>query len=425
MMFDNRERIAVIGAGVAGVVASHILQEKYSVTLFEKNSSIGGHTNTVVLESGPDAGTAVDTGFIVLNNKTYPLFHGFLASLDVPVRWSEMSFSFFCERTNFTYAGSGLNGLFAERKNLFQSDFYRMLFDIARFCKEGSKRLLQGNFSGMTLGEFLRDAKIGPLAVDCYVLPMGAAIWSTPVREILDFPAESFARFFQNHGLLSFKDRPQWQTVVGGSHAYLKKFREQFTGTIVENARIENVVRDGNGITVSFRDGRRQEFSKVVLATHADQALNLLADPTPEERSALGVWSYQKNKTVLHTDASVLPPLKRAWASWNSVREARDNAQEQVSVSYNMNILQGLKTAKTYCVSLNRIGPIDEKSVIAEFLYEHPTYTQAAIDSQSKLLNLNGKNNTFFCGSYFGYGFHEDAVRSAYGVAERLLGASA
>lgn len=415
-----RERIAIVGGGVSGIVAAHLLQRCADVTLFERNHYLGGHTNTVVLERGPDAGLAVDTGFIVLNNKTYPLFHRFLVDLEVPVRWSDMSFSYYSELTKEQYAGTTINGLFADRKNILRPRFYRFLGEIARVCRSAGRALEQKGFRNRTLGAYLRDERFSEDVISWYLLPMGAAIWSASREDIEGFPAESFFRFFANHGLLSLLNRPKWQTVVGGSHSYVKRFKERFTGTIVLDAGVERIERSTDGPVVFRRERAPERFDRVVVAAHADEALKLLADPSPEEQRLLGAWRYQPNRTVLHTDVSVLPPLRRAWASWNYTQEVGLNGDMPVSVSYHMNTLQGLKSAADYCVTLNRIGAIREDKIIAEFNYMHPTFDQRAMATQAELPSLNGARSTYFCGSYFGYGFHEDAVRAACGVAEQF-----
>ncbi len=419
-MSGTRERVAVVGGGVAGIVASHLLQRCADVTLFERNRYLGGHTNTVVLERGPDVGLGVDTGFIVLNNKTYPLFHRFLADLSVPVRWSDMSFSYYSELTHEQYAGTTLNGLFADRRNLVRPRFYRFLAEIARVCRTASRALEQNGFGDRTLGAFLKDGRFSEDVITWYLLPMGAAIWSASREDIEGFPAESFFRFFANHGLLSLLNRPRWQTVVGGSHSYVKRFKERFTGKLELDAGVEGVSRTDGAAIIHRRGGVQERFDRVVIAAHADEALKLLVDPSEEEQRLLGAWRYQRNRTVLHTDTTVLPPLRRAWASWNYTQETGLNGDMPVSVSYHMNTLQGLKSPVDYCVTLNRLGPIREEKIIAEFDYMHPTFDRTAMATQSLLPSLNGKRATYFCGSYFGYGFHEDAVRAACGVAEQF-----
>ena len=412
-------RIAVVGAGVAGVVSAHLLQNEHEVVLFEANDYIGGHTNTKLVPSGPDEGTAVDTGFIVLNDKTYPLFHSFLADLDVPVRWSDMSFGYYCEDSGLQYAGTTVNGLFAQRKNLIDKRFWSFLSELRRFCKNSLKSRLHLS-DDISLGNYLRSGGYSDYFVRHYLFPMAAAIWSAPSTEILNFPARSFLNFFHNHGLLSLSDRPRWQTVDGGSHRYVQKFLERFTGKVFLKTKIDQIVRDDQRVTIISNGGERDVFDSVVIATHADQALRLLAQPSEDELRLLGAWHYQKNHAVLHTDSSILPPLRRSWASWNYLRAREDVAQQPVAVTYYMNLLQGLDVIEDYCVTLNCVERIDPKKILFEMNYEHPQYNYSAVSSQAELKNLQGRANTYFCGSYFGYGFHEDAVRSAFEMAKRI-----
>lgn len=413
-------RIAVVGSGVAGVVAAHLLSRRHQVILFEKRTRLGGHTHTVMIEDGPDAGTAVDTGFIVCNNKTYPEFHRFLEELRVPWRWSNMSFGFWDEGTGLQYAGTDLNGLLAQRTNALRPGFVWMLWEITRFARAALRDLDAGRLRGLTLREYLDRGGYSQGFVRNYLLPMGAAIWSTRASRMLRFPAETLVRFFRNHGLLSFKDRPRWQTIVGGSHQYLRAFTSRFPGEIRLGTRIEAVERHEDRISLRHKDGSREEFDQVVFATHADQVLPLLADPSDEERRLFGAWSYEKNRVLLHTDESVMPPLRRAWASWNYTREALGDERTALSMTYYMNKLQGLRTERSYLVTLNRARPVNERAILRELVYTHPLYTPESLATQEPLRALSGNRRTWFAGSYLGYGFHEDAVRSALAVARRF-----
>jgi predicted NAD/FAD-binding protein len=356
------QQIAVIGAGVAGIVAAHRLQKNYRVTLFEQAERLGGHTHTVVIADGPDAGTPVDTGFIVFNEATYPMFIAFLDELGVASRETEMSFGLYCRQTDLIYAGNTFNGLFAQRANLLRPQFYRFLLEIGRFCRQASADLTDENDLG-TLEDYVRRHRFMPFMVDNYLKPMAAAIWSTPAGQVTAFPARPFLRFFSNHGLLSLHNRPRWRTVCGGSHRYVKAFADRFTGTIRLNSAIERIRRTEEGVLLEFADQHQERFDRVVIATHADQALRLLADPTAEEARLLGAWQYEANTTVLHTDLSVLPPLSRAWACWNFRREA--GPEQGVYVTYSMNILQGLTTRNHYLVTLNRPEGYDPRQVVA------------------------------------------------------------
>ncbi len=419
-------KVAVIGSGVAGIVSAYLLDrsQRYRVTLFEADSRLGGHTSTVVIKRGEDEGLAVDTGFIVLNDRTYPLFTEFLNQLAVPIRSSDMSFSFEDRGSGFVFAGTTLNGLFAQRTNIFSPQFYHLLGEIMRFGKEGQHFLRNSDSSATpTLREFVEAGRYSNFMRDCYLLPISAAIWSAPLSTILDFPARSFLSFFSNHGLLSVRHRPVWQTVVNGSHQYLKAFASKFSGTIKLDSRVVSIARAmaNTSQVVTTANGERQEFDAVIIATHADQALRMLKDPSLAEQSLLGSWRYQRNDVVLHTDKRQLPNNRRAWASWNYIREQDADAAASVSVTYHMNRLQGLKSKKEYCVTLNAPQRIAEGEVVTRFVYEHPVYDAQSVATQQKLTELQGVDNRYFCGSYFGYGFHEDAVRSAVEVS-RLLG---
>lgn len=408
---DVRRRVAVIGGGVAGIVAAHLLQDFCEVTIFEKEDYLGGHTHTVSVPHGPDAGTPVDTGFIVFNEATYPLFIRFLEELKVPSRETQMSFGFHCERTGLFYAGTDLAGIFAQRSNVFSARYYRFLFEIVRFCRQGKADLTHAQELG-TLDDYVARHRFSPFMVENYLLPMAAAIWSTPAGRVGQFPALSFLRFFNNHGLLSLLDRPKWRTVAGGSCSYVRAFLRRFRGTVRLETPIARVLRGAAGVSVEVAGEEPRIFDDVFIAAHADQALRLLGDPSPEEARLLGAWRYEENTTVLHTDVSVLPPTPKAWACWNFRREARE--ESRVYVTYAMNLLQGLSAQKQYLVTLNRPSPHEESQVLASLVYHHPVYTRDSMDTQSSLASLNGQRSTYFCGSYFGFGFHEDAVRSSH-----------
>lgn len=416
MTHPGKRNIAIIGTGVAGITAAHLLRRKNSVTLFEKNDRLGGHTNTIVLEKGPDAGTPVDTGFIVCNNKTYPLFHKFLGQLNCSARTSDMSFGFFSEQTGFYYAGTSFSGLFARRSNFVRPSFYRFLRDILAFGQRALNDLANNAIGDQTMADYVKNEH--PETVRYFVVPMAAAIWSATQRDILKFPAASMLAFWRNHGLLSLKDRPQWQTVVGGSHAYLQTFRQGFEGRIVLNAAIKTIHRQSDRVVIRHRDGREETFDGVVIATHADDALALLEKPTADEQRLLGTWRYQENRTLLHTDATFLPHNRRAWASWNYLERKEQRDDQPVPVSYWMNLLQGLKTRHDYIVTLNPDREPAKGALIKDILYHHPVYDRAAVATQTELPALQGVNRTWYCGSYFGHGFHEDAVRSAVEMAK-------
>lgn len=411
-----RPRIAVIGAGVAGLTAAYLLGRDHDVTLFERNEDPGGHTHTIAVPDGPDAGTPVDTGFIVMNHRNYPLFSRLLAHLGVRLQDSDMSFSYHCERTGFQYAGTGWNGLFAQRRNLASPAFWRMLRDILRFNARARRDLAAGGLAGQELGEYVARQGLSREFAERYLYAMAAAIWSAPPSEIRRFPALSFVRFFENHGLLSLSEAPRWKTVAGGSRTYVEAMLRRFSGRLRLRAEVRAVRRGLEGVAVATAEGA-ERFDRAVIAAHADEALALLEDPSEEERRLLGAWGYSTNRTVLHTDATVLPPLRRAWASWNYAREAAAGEEAPVSLTYHMNRLQRLRTQAEYCVTLNRTAPIPAQRVIRELVYTHPRYSPAALASQPELQRLNGARRTWFCGSYFGYGFHEDAVRAGVQAA--------
>jgi predicted NAD/FAD-binding protein len=359
----------------------------------------------------------VDTGFIVFNEATYPLFISFLDDLGVSSRATEMSFGFHCEASGLSYAGTDMNGLFAQRGNLLSLRYWRFLAEIVRFCRQARADLEAGDEDLGTLDEYVRSRGFMPYMVENYLLPMAAAIWSTPAGRVGRFPALSFLRFFANHGLLSLVDRPRWRTVQGGSCIYVRAFLRRFQGTVRLKAPVVRVLRTADGVLVEVRGEEPRLFDEVVIAAHADQALRLLGDPSADEERLLGAWTYEENRTVLHTDESVLPPQTAAWACWNFRRE---EGAKQVYVSYWMNLLQGLAGERQYLVTLNRPSPHDARTVLADLVYHHPVYTRESMATQRELSELNGRRSTWFCGSYFGYGFHEDAVRAGHEAARSI-----
>jgi predicted NAD/FAD-binding protein len=414
-MTDRAEKIAVIGSGAAGLTAAHLLQRKNEVTILEKNARLGGHTNTFVIPDGPDAGTPVDTGFIVMNHRNYPLLTRLFRQLGVELRNSDMSFGYHDAPSGLQYCGSGLDGLFAQRANLVKPSFIRMVRDTLRFFRTAQEDLQKKALIEESLGDYLRKNGFRQDFIDHHIIPMGSAIWSTPCEEMMEFPALSFIRFFNNHGLLSVKNRPQWKTVVGGSCDYIKRMEDTWTQVDVRlNAGIAGIKRDAEGVEITFGDGEPERFDQVVIATHADQALRLLRDPGEEEKKLLGCWNYSRSRTLLHTDDSVMPPLRKVWSSWNFTRLDGN----RTCLTYDMNRLQGLSTQNRYLVSLNL--PQDPNGIISEIIYEHPMFTRDALALRPRLKQLNGRNRTWFAGSYFGNGFHEDAVRSGVEVAEAL-----
>ena len=413
-------RIAIVGAGVAGITAAYLLQRDHQVSLYEKNGYIGGHTHTLTIPNGPDAGTPVDTGFIVFNDRTYPILNRFFRALGVSIRNSDMSFGYFHKESGFQYASSNLSSLFAQRRNLLSPGYWSMLAEVLLFNRMVLRRLQNGLLEDLTLGQFLRRFRFSARFREQYLFPMVAAIWSAPDLEVDRFPMLTFARFFDNHGLLTVHRHPQWYYVAGGSHTYVKAFLDQFRGEVFTRADIGSIQRSNGCVTLKNADGSTQTFDRVVIATHADEACRLLDDPSDDERRLLGAWRYSTNQTYLHTDLAWMPSNPNAWASWNIIRGIRSDNSSPVTLTYHMNRLQRLKTRNQYLVTLNPFRPIAEEKIIAHMTYTHPVFTFDSLGTQPDLARLNGVRNTFFCGSYFGYGFHEDAARSGVQAASAM-----
>ena len=407
-------RVAVIGTGIAGLVAARLLRTRYQVTVFEAAGRIGGHTVTTEVRT-PAGPLAVDAGFIVYNEPNYPHFVRLLRDLGVATRTTSMSFSVVSERTGVEYAGTDLNTFFAQRGNLLRPRHYRFLAGILRFNRE-AKRLIAAR-SGGTLGEFLSAHRLGPALAEQYVIPLTAAIWSTDPRRILDAPALFLLRFLDNHRLLDLAGRPVWRVIRGGSQQYVERLTRPFRDRIFVGAPVRRLRRRADGVEVATDSGR-DLFDQVVVATHSDQALAMLDRPTRPESAVLGAIRYQPNRAVLHTDVSVLPRRRRAWASWNY--RAPAVAGRPVAVTYNMTRLQSLPTATAYCVSLNLEDAIDERQVIARFDFRHPLFDRAAVAAQARRAEVSGADRIHYCGAYWGHGFHEDGVVSALAVARRL-----
>lgn len=412
-------KIGVIGAGVAGLTAAHLLSQKYDVTLIESENRIGGHTNTIeVEENGVKIG--VDTGFIVLNDRNYTNFKKLLASLDVKIRDTDMSFSYYDQNDGFNYAGTGITGYFAQKKNFFSPKHYRFLLNVKKYSKKAANDVSSDSLLDETLGEYLIRNEFPKDIIDKFMIPMGAAVWSGSRSEIANFPVKMFLKFFDNHGILDLNNAPQWHTVIGGSYTYVKKIINTFNGNIIKGNGAKSIVRKKNGVLICLLNGEELMFDKVVCATHADQTYRMIEDITNEEKNILEPWEYSKNKTILHTDTSIMPPSKSAWACWNYVKDIDSKDDDDVSVTYYMNRLQGLKTHNDYLVTLNPTKEIPKDKIIYETEYTHPKFTHLSISTQEKIPEVNGSNNLYFCGSYCRYGFHEDAVLSAVNVAKKL-----
>lgn len=424
MSAQGAQRIAVIGSGISGMAAGWYFSAHHEVTLFEAASRLGGHTATVdVAVNGNDY--AIDTGFIVFNDWTYPHFQRLLEALEVAAQPTEMSFSVHETERDFEYNGHTLSSLFAQRRNLVSPAFYRLLREIMRFNREATRDLDQQRLaSAMTLGDYLDQHGYDEAFQRRYLLPMGAAIWSASLDDLRGFPLAFFVRFFRNHGLLSLTNRPQWYTVAGGSRAYISALTAPYAERIRLNTPVTAITRDATGVTVTTAAGS-ERFDRVVLACHADQALALLADASPAERDVLSAMPYQDNEVVLHTDTRLLPRRRRAWASWN-YRLDRRGARDGVSVTYNMNILQRLNADTTFCVTLNDSASVDPAQVLGRFTYAHPRFTLAGQAAQARHGEICGApathGRTHFCGAYWRNGFHEDGVWSALRVARALGG---
>lgn len=412
-------KIAVIGAGVAGLTAAHILSKKHNITLIEKDERIGGHTNTInVKENGKEIG--VDTGFIVLNDRNYPHFKKLLENLDIEIRNTDMSFSYYDENDGFNYAGTGISGYFSQKKNLFSPKHYRFLLNVKKYSKIAAKDVENKELLDETLGEYLVRKNFPSEIKDKFMIPMGAAVWSGSRKDILNFPVKMFLRFFDNHGILNLNNAPQWHTVSGGSCTYVRKILDKFNGTLIKGNGVTEIRRRDNLVTLKLEKGEALTFDKVVCASHADQTYRMIKDLTKKEEKILKPWEYSKNVTILHTDRTFMPPTKSAWACWNYVKNKDSNDKDDVSVTYYMNRLQGLKTSKDYFVTLNPSRNVPKDKTIFETIYTHPKYTQTAISTQENIETVNGTNKLYFCGSYCRYGFHEDAVMSAVSVAKQL-----
>ena len=416
---SDRKRIAIVGAGVAGITAAWLIGKRHDVTLIERNDYVGGHTNTIDVREPSGAQVPVDTGFIVCNPVTYPQFYRLLAEWGVTLRDSDMSFGYCCEASGLGYVGPSLREFCRQYGNFFRLAFLRMLLEQRRFNRRASADLDCGRLDDTSLDVYLSRIGATDYFLTNYLLPIAAAVWSSPDAGMLQFPASTFIRFFRNHGLLDPSHAPTWQTVVGGSKAYVSAFRSKFKGEVISNAPVRAVERHDDRVTVHFHRGDSRSFDEVVMAAHADESLAMLADASGQERALLSAWTYHRNPTVLHTDASIMPANRRLWASWNYHRRTSQSADAPVPITYYMNRLQGLKSDRDYFVSLNAGDAIDPAKVIYSVNYTHPAYTSRSIQAQQELRRSNGTNRTHFCGSYMGYGFHEDAVASAASVAAK------
>lgn len=410
-------RIAVIGSGIAGLSAAWLLARQHDVTLYEKDTRLGGHANTVDIDYD-GAAMAVDTGFIVLNDRNYPNFERFLSHLGVATADSDMSFGVSIDNGRLEYEGS-VAGMTAQAGNLIRPRYWRMLADLTRFYRE-ARALLDSEETGPTLGDWLAARRYGDGFVYDHLLPMAAAIWSCPVETMMAFPARSFVQFFAHHGLLDFTNRPQWRTVIGGSRVYVDEVASSFAGSIRLGAPVASVNRLSGGVAVALTDGVVEIFDEVVLATHGDQARTLLRDADAEEQAVLDAFTTQPNQAILHRDSRLMPKRRRTWASWNYAASGDDPANRKVAVTYWMNRLQPLDPTRPVFVSLNPLREPDPDTVFARFTYAHPVFDTAAIAAQRSLPGIQGRRRIWFCGAWTGWGFHEDGLKSGIAVARAL-----
>ena len=411
----HRMHIAIIGTGISGMVAAALLHPQHQITVYEANNYIGGHTHTVDVELR-GIPYAIDTGFIVCNDWTYPAFLGLMRELGVPLQPTEMGFSVRCDQTGIEYNGSSLSGLFTQRSNLLSPRFYRFVADVLRFNREAPGHLAETS-EETTVGDYLRTHHYSRQFMDWYLIPMGAAIWSCPTGTFEQFPMRFIIEFYKNHGLLQIFNRPQWRVVQGGSREYVKKLTAPYLDRIQLNCPVQKVTRTDDGVAVRHAQGTNI-FDEVIFACHSDQALRMLADATTVEREVLTEFPYSKNVALLHTDTRVLPSKPRAWASWNY--HVRADRPEQSTLTYHMNILQGIKSPAQFLVTLNEEDAIDPACVLGRYLYDHPIFTTRRAAAQRRHGELIRQQRTSYCGAYWGNGFHEDGVVSALAVCERF-----
>lgn len=415
-----KTKVAVIGAGISGLSAAYFLKDDFDVVLYEQHAKPGGHAHTVEVTEGGRT-VPVDVGFIVLNYQTYPYLTDLFEKLQVPLEKSSMSFGVSVADSSLEYGSSSLVSLFAQKRNLFRASHWRMIWDILKFNRSAIKALKSKKVPTRTLAEFVEALGLSESFKRFYLFPMGAAIWSMPFEKMLDFPAQAFLQFFYNHGLLQVRKPIQWYTVKGGSQVYVARIIEQLNRSDVEFApKALGIDRGESGISIEDVHGRKMQFDKVVIATHSDQALNLLNKPSQEEKSTLEAIQYKPNRIVLHQDASFMPKEKKAWSSWVYLSEKLIGDAQGVSLTYWMNNLQPLPTKQSYFVTVNPAKMPATDKLIGTFEFAHPQFDQAAINAQGIMPTIQGKQNTYFCGAYLRYGFHEDGIWSAVQVVKQL-----
>jgi hypothetical protein len=412
-------KIAVVGSGISGLAAAWLLDRKHEVHLIEKQTRLGGHTHTVVHDLGGRK-LPLDTGFIVYNESTYPNLTRVFAELEVETRLSEMSFSVSCSDPDIEFASYGLDGLFAQRSLIFSASYLRLLVDVVRFGRRGRRVLASSADPHATIADFLEAGRFSEQFARLYLLPMTSAIWSSGSDLAAAYPRDPLLRFLHNHGLLQVTGQPDWRTVVGGSRSYIDPMVRGFSDRIHSGRGVAAIARGAGDVEIVLEDGTRLRFDHVVIAAHADQALAMLNEPTELERELLGSWRYSVNDTWLHTDTSLMPRRRKAWASWNYRVPGGDGRDDGASMSYHLNRLQGLAEEREYLVTLNPEREPAPDSVIRRMTYTHPIYTGESVSTQGDLHKLNGRNRTHYCGAYFGNGFHEDGLNAAIAVADDL-----
>jgi uncharacterized protein len=417
---DKNRRLAVIGSGISGAATAWLMRRDADVTLFEANQRFGGHTHTVDVKDSSGQDIRIDTGFMVFNRPNYPLLSALFDELGIATYPTDMSFAASIDTGRVEYAGSSLNTLFGQRRNLVRPRFWRMLREILRFNRAAHAVAAREIDIDMPLERFLDDIGVDAGMRQTYLYPMAAAIWSCPTDAMARFPAASFLRFFQNHGLININDRPQWLTVEGGSGRYMARLIDDLGERACCGTPVVGVERLTDGVAVTLAGGRREIFDAVVLACHSDQALRLLAQPTAAERELVGAVAYQPNRVLLHTDPALMPRRRRVWSSWNYIGATRQDGSSAVSVTYWMNSLQRLDTRSDYFVSLNPLSEPRADRVVAEFEYQHPVFDAAALRAQRELGRIQGEGGVWYAGAWTGYGFHEDGMRSAVEVATAL-----
>ena len=412
-------KIAVIGSGISGLSSAYFLSKKHKVDLFEKEDHFGGHAHTIDIDYDKDGkkNLPIDIGFIVFNYKTYPNLINFFSENNIEIEKSDMSFSVSVKGKNIEYCGKGLNGIFINRKNIFNLKFLKMFFEIIKFYNQCDK--LNELNDELTLNSFLKNKRLSQYFINYHILPMVSAIWSMPPYEAGQMPLRFFIKFFQNHGLFKFKERPQWYTVKNRSRTYVKKILEKISGEYFKNYNINKVERKTDGVRVFYgEDNEFFDYDKVVFATHADQTISIIKNPTDEEKNLLTKFNYKKNIALIHTDEKVMPSNKKAWSSWNS--SINSNNLKESSITYWLNLLQNLNVRKNIFLTLNPFFQVDKDKIIKKIEFTHPYYNQEALSFQKNLSNIQNKKNILFCGSYFGYGFHEDGIKSSIDMLKFL-----